>query len=86
MKNMKYIILESKIGLLPVIFSKWADHDTMADMTKMALLRGRGSISAKAVSAGFIDANGKCSGESVSLGLKSRPIDTQLIEDVYSEY
>lgn len=79
---MKYIIFVTDIdGLvinIPVTFSKIIIHKTFAEHMKYYFLREHG-FTAKVKSAGFINSDGTCHGESESLGVSSDPEDTDLI-------
>ena len=73
----KYIIYDDDLLDVAVIFSNHIQHDSMA-MT----------IGCKPISAGFVEIDGTKNGEpraiafgeSVSLGLKSRPQDSKIIQ------
>jgi hypothetical protein len=63
---------------IPVIFPNQLVHKSMAKWLIHALRR-ESDIDAEVVSAGFMNAEGTCHGESETLGVKSRPEDTNII-------
>ena len=65
MTGMKYIVVDDGGFELPELFHQVVQHTTAA--------RGR-----KVVGAGFFDGT-HAGGESVGLGIKSRPVDTEII-------
>ena len=70
---MKYIMIDGYLDEQPVLFPKSISHDVMASN-----LSHMGQV----VSAGFVDmVDGELSayGESTSLGIKAREIDTHII-------
>lgn len=72
--EMKYIIIDGSMCEMPFIFPTLVDHDVMAKMV---------SNVGKPVSAGFVDIDADgiyAHGKSTSLGIKSRPFDTEVIE------
>lgn len=74
MNQMKYIIFTGTLHAEPVIFPMVQQHDDMAEALK--------DRCGKPVSAGFVDiTDGVMSahGESDSLGISSRPQDSQII-------
>jgi hypothetical protein len=78
MRHMKYVILDGYLNELPILFPPEISHDMMSKW-----LSGMGPV----VSAGFVDlVDGQISahGESQSLGLKSRPQDSTIIESLMS--
>jgi hypothetical protein len=73
---MKYIIVERDGLKWPIIFPSIFDHIAMASTE---LVKGY-----RIVSAGFvinIDNEVRASGDSFSLGIKSRPEDSELIQE-----
>ena len=70
---MKYIMFKINGGELPVIFPPEIIHKQMAR-----------NINAEVISAGMIDYNLTCYGESETLGIKSRPEDTKRVQDLFS--
>ena len=74
----KYIIVDSlEAGDSAIVFPAWFSHANVA-----FCLEG---ICGEVVSAGFVDTvhgDIQASGESDSLGVKSRPIDAQIIESM----
>lgn len=80
---MKYIMFRHKFGEgvvqdIPVIFPNQLIHKFMAKRLVHALSFDH-NIRAEVVSAGSINAEGVCYGESETLGVKSRPQDTEII-------
>jgi hypothetical protein len=72
---MKYIIFNGYLCEEPVIFSSLQSHDQMAERLSQSM--------GKPVSAGFIDLlDGEMSamGKSTSLGINSRPQDSEIID------
>ena len=80
---MKYIVTKTeddKEELFP--FPVLIHHDAMAEALNRIKNQTHGDwhrVFRQPVSAGFISAEGTCYGESVTLGLKSRPEDTELL-------
>jgi hypothetical protein len=90
---MKYVVVELELGKgnekttkrVPLIFPNDLIHADMARVLEHECIRTFG-VKAKTVSAGTIDIDVESvSGESVSLGLKSRGSDKQLI-DMYDYF
>jgi len=71
--NAKYIVINNGHDKeVPILFSSLIEHRLMQ--------RHCG----KAISAGFVNCNLQCFGESYSIGIKSRPdIDTRLVMDMF---
>ena len=72
--EMKYIIIDGVFAKMPFIFPSRVNHDVMAKMVRNI---------GKPVSAGFVDIDADgiyAHGESTSLGIKSSPFDTEVIE------
>lgn len=73
MRKMKYIILDGQLNDLPFLFPPEISHEQMALMIEHL---------GPAISAGFVDlVDGEVSawGESESLELGSRPVDSEII-------
>lgn len=71
MKKMKYIIVDNGQWEAPVIFDEATQHYTMAQ-----------NVFGEVVAAGFVvfrPEGLECYGESISLGIESRPEDSKLI-------
>lgn len=68
------------------IFPKSVDHDCMMEMLARIKNTTTGRwerIRRVPVSAGFVDGNGTCYGESFTLGIGSDPTDTELLKEQY---
>jgi len=84
---MKYIVTkniattEEEIFLFP----NTVNHDCMGEVLEGIKNQTHDSRDWRmAISAGFVDINGTCYGNSESLGLESRPAeDTELLEETY---
>ena len=85
---MKYIATKDEEGKEELFtFPKNINHDAMAEVLGHIKNQTGGNWSRVRripVSAGFVDANGKCSGKSESLKLKSRQEDTALLRKQYT--
>lgn len=85
---MKYIVTVDNAGMEEVFtFPRSIDHDAMAEVLGRIKNHTHGNwhrVCRKPVSAGFVTATGVCYGHSESLGLESRPCDTQLLASQYS--
>ncbi len=71
MRKMKYIVMDNGQWDAPVIFDEAVQHFEMV-----------GYLSGTLLSAGFVvftPTGLECYGESISLGVKARPEDTELI-------
>lgn len=87
---MKYIVMET-FGADSVeeifLFPNSVNHDCMAEVLSRIKNQTWGDwkrIGRMPVSAGFVNAEGTCYGESESLGLESRPSeDTELLRKTY---
>lgn len=79
---MKYIVTEDDLGVQEIfVFPSRIHHDAM--MLNLEGIRNQmygqwERVFRVPISAGFIDSQGKCSGYSETLGLQSRPEDTEL--------
>ncbi len=82
---MKYIVTKCEEGVEEIfVFPSKVHHDAMMEMLegiKNHTHRPWNRIYRAPVSAGFISSEGKCYGESETLGLKSRPEDTTLFKN-----
>jgi hypothetical protein len=82
---MKYIVTKDETGVEEIfVFSSRIHHDAMAEMLDCIKNQTHGNwqrIYREPISAGFIDSNGKCFGNSETLGLQSRPEDTLLYKE-----
>lgn len=82
MLEMKYVVVESALGIQMVMFPKNIAHKQMAEVLsyiKEDSGRGWKRVHREPISAGFTDGV-RCYGESESLSIKSRPdADTQLL-------
>ena len=83
MKEMKYVVVKCDNGLEQIfIFSKLFNHDFFAEVLhdiREGDSRDWERSYKEPISAGFTDGE-SCYGESVTLGLKSRPVeDTKLL-------
>ncbi len=82
---MKYVMMEVKLNEncvqnIPVIFPNTLVHSEMKDLCLSLLERSMPGYPCRVVSAGDITLTGlKCSGSSSSLGISSRPEDSQII-------
>jgi len=80
---MKYICTEDGNGIEEVFtFPKTVDHDCMAEVLnciKNHTTDDWKRIFRAPVSAGFVTGKGVCIGESITLNLKSRPEDTEIL-------
>jgi hypothetical protein len=66
---------------VPILFPSHIGHDEIASMVH------RTSPGISPISAGFVSHNKECYGESVTMKLKSRKIDTQIIKLLFkNEY
>lgn len=80
---MKYICTKNELGLEEIfLFPSIVDHDTM--MEGLTHLRNRTTgqwkrVYREPVSAGFVNESWTCHGESVTLRLKSREEDTDIL-------
>ena len=82
---MKYICTEDKDNKEEIfLFPNGIDHDCMAEMLGFIKNQSYGDwerVFRLPISAGFVDKNNKCFGESVTLKLKSRgKVDTDLLK------
>jgi len=84
---MKYIRTESENGTHEIfIFPKSIDHDAMMEALSRIKNQTHGPwerVLREPVSAGFVDANGACYGESISIGLASDKSDTELLKSLH---
>ena len=82
MREMKYIVMQDSHGTETiVIFPKTINHDCMAEVASRIRNQTHGNwerVFRKPISAGFTDGK-TCYGESFSLGIESRPQDTELL-------
>ena len=82
MREMKYIVTRNKEGKEEIfVFPKSVNHDCMAEVLGFIKNKTYGNWERgfrKPVSAGFTDGK-TCYGESLSLGIESRPQDTELL-------
>lgn len=82
MREMKYIVTQDENGKEEIfIFPKSQNHDCFAESVEGIRNQTWGNwerIFRRPISAGFTDGV-KCYGHSETLGLKSRPEDTQLL-------
>ena len=82
MREMKYIVTRNKEGKAEIfVFPKSVNHDCMAEVLGFIKNKTYGNWERgfrKPVSAGFTDGK-TCYGESLSLGIESRPQDTELL-------
>lgn len=89
---MKYIVIKRGTHEFMVLFpnSPQMSHKNMADAVEHIRVdlgdRGwqRKFVGCPIVSAGFVSASGHCYGESESLGISSRPEDTELLKSQYA--
>lgn len=81
--QMKYITTEDENGKEELfLFPRGINHDAMAEVLGHIKNQTGGNwsrVRRMPVSAGFVDANGKCHGMSETLGLKSRTIDSEIL-------
>lgn len=79
---MKYIVMKSESEEEEIfLFPRHIDHDCMAEVLGRIKNQSFGNwhrVLRQLVSAGFVD-DGHCHGRSESLGLASRPQDTELL-------
>lgn len=82
MREMKYIVTRNEEGKEEIfVFPKSVNHDCMAEVLGFIKNKTYGNWERgfrKPVSAGFTDGK-TCYGMSESLGIKSRPQDTELL-------
>lgn len=82
MREMKYIVTRNEEGKEEIfVFPKSVNHDCMAEVLGFIKNQTYGNwerVFRKPVSAGFTDGK-TCYGESFSLGIESRPQDTELL-------
>jgi hypothetical protein len=85
---MKYITTQQQDDKEELFtFPKTIDHDAMAEILRHIKNRTHGQwerVYRKPISAGFVDQNWVCFGRSESLGLDSRPEDTELLKSQMS--
>lgn len=68
--NLKYIVIENRGNESIILFPDWMRHDDVAR-----------KMNTKVISAGMCDLESRqCFGESVSLKIKSRPEDSELLK------
>lgn len=76
---MKYVCMINEDDDLEIItFPRNINHDVMADALSRLKNQTHGAwhrVSRTPLSAGFVDVNGNCFGESETLGLESRGMD-----------
>lgn len=81
---MKYICTSDSDGKEEIfIFPKTVDHDAMAEVLGHIKNHTHGNwerIMRTPVSAGFVTPGGQCLGGSITLNLRSRPEDTELLD------
>lgn len=79
---MKYIVTENEEGVEEIfVFPNAVHHDAMAEMLGRIKNQTHGNwtrVRRHPVAAGFIDHSGHCYGQSETLGLASRPQDSDL--------
>lgn len=82
---MKYICTTSEDGEEIFTFPRTVNHDAMAEVLCMIKNHTHGNwkrVFREPISAGFVDTNGNCFGNSETLGLESRKIeDTTLLHE-----
>ncbi len=81
---MKYVVMqEPETGVETIfVFPRGIHHDAIAEVLGGIKNQTHGNwhrVNREPVSAGFVDADGTCYGESESLGMASRPQDTLLL-------
>jgi hypothetical protein len=72
--EMKFVVFNGHHGEQIVVFPKIIQHSVMAEDVHKSSFGGM-----RPISGGFI-VDGECVGESESLGMKSRPEDTSLLQ------
>lgn len=80
----KYVILSDGVDIYPVTFATYLSHDAMAAAVLPQLPKG-----AYVVSAGFVEIDWEmyecfAYGESESIGIGSRPEDSEILSDFLS--
>lgn len=70
--DLKYIVVKGLVEEI-IIFSPTITHAVMAV-----------NFNQQVISAGFVDKNWNCYGESISLGVKSRIEDTKIAQSIFA--
>lgn len=83
---MKYICMGHDGKEEIFTFSRDINHDCMAEVLSRIKNHTHGNwrrVFRQPISAGFVTPNGQCIGESDSLGLSSRPQDTEILRSQF---
>ena len=75
----KYVMFDWQTGEVPILFPSQIGHNEIVQMVKSVY------PGIEPVSAGFVSPDKTCYGESVSIKLSSRKVDTNIVKIMFKE-